>query len=209
MNIKFVFFVCVGKWTNSLLHRQALSYIARLDFESADLNLRRYGSALMRRLPDETTQLLKRLCNDYRPDGALLVTGEEEEVKAAQAEHFLHLFVRNSAQMVDFLEFVIRSRPAEASGGVYNTLLEHYLHQYSDPESTANLRKQMEEKAMDVLRRNVQNCDEDQALILCQRHSFSQVREVCCAVSTIKILLLLLLLVTDYPTNIGIVTSRW
>ncbi len=152
------------------------------------MNMRKYGGSLMQRLPNETTQLLKRLCTDYRPDGAPLITttrgledGEEEdgdsseeEAKAADAEHFLHLFVSNSAQMVDFLEYMIRERPEEASGGVYNTLLEHYLHQYSDPASTANLRKAMEEKAMRVLKRSMQDSDEDQALILCQRHSFSQ-----------------------------------
>ncbi len=62
-------------------------------------------------------------------------------MNCAQAEQFLPLFVRNSAQMVDFLEFMIRARPADqAMGGVHNTLIEHYLHQYSDPASTANFR---------------------------------------------------------------------
>jgi len=73
--------------------------------------------------------------------------------------------------MVDFLEYMVSARPSEASSGVYNTLLEHYLHQYDESEEEEYKKKQ-EEKVMQMLKKNVQNYDEDQALILCQRHSF-------------------------------------
>ncbi len=38
--------------------------------------MRRYGAALMQKLPDETTQMLKRLCTDYSPDGAPLIKAD-------------------------------------------------------------------------------------------------------------------------------------
>ncbi len=162
-------------------HAEALKYIAKLGFEQAEANMRTYGAALMRALPKETTELLKRLSTDYHPDNEPLVSEEEmmlegssRQKKAANPESFLHLFVNNSDQMVDFLEYMVAERPDEdASIEVHTTLLEHYLHLYSDPEASANFRKAQEEKAMCLLEKNVEAA-EDQALILCQRHVFSR-----------------------------------
>ena len=33
----------------------------------AETNLKRYGKMLMGKVPQQTTELLKRLCTDYRP----------------------------------------------------------------------------------------------------------------------------------------------
>ena len=54
-------------------HKEALDYIANLEFAQAEENLRLYGSALLRSLPDETTELLKLLCTDYKPKNAPIV----------------------------------------------------------------------------------------------------------------------------------------
>jgi len=54
--------------------KEALTYIAKLQFQEAEKNLRNYGSALMQHLPSETTQFLKRLCTDYKPTNAPLIT---------------------------------------------------------------------------------------------------------------------------------------
>lgn len=93
----------------------------------------------------------------------------ETSVDAANPEDFLHLFVKNSRAMVNFLEHMILARPADLSGTVYNTLLEHYLHQFQDELGSGS-----EERVMDILRNNCSNYDADQALILCQLHGFSR-----------------------------------
>lgn len=157
----------------------ALKYISELEFESAEFNLRTYGSALMRHMPDETTDLLKKLCTDYKAGNEPLISEEElangpdfvASVKAADPKQFLHLFVKNSRKMVEFLEYMIAVKP-DTSGATYTTLLEHYLHQYDDQQDPD--RRELEEKVMTILRNTDANYGEDQALILCQRHRFKR-----------------------------------
>ena len=43
-------------------YSDAIRYIGTLDFDDAELNMKKYGHALMQKLPDETTELLKILC---------------------------------------------------------------------------------------------------------------------------------------------------
>lgn len=74
---------------------------------------------------------------DYRPGDAPLVSedmlqGAEHKRQAAQPEDFLHLFVKNSVHMVEFLEHMIQVRSSDSSQTVYNTILEHYLSQWSN-----------------------------------------------------------------------------
>lgn len=47
--------------------QEALRYIGKLPFEQAESNMKRYGKILMHHIPNETTELLKILCTDYRP----------------------------------------------------------------------------------------------------------------------------------------------
>eukprot|EP00794_Sanderia_malayensis_P012216 gene12216-13473_t len=48
-------------------YKNALKYISNLNFVQAEANLKSYGKTLMNEEPDETTDLLKRLCSDYKP----------------------------------------------------------------------------------------------------------------------------------------------
>jgi len=48
-------------------YRQALKYISKLPFVEAETNLKAYGKTLVNEEPDETTELLKKLCSDYKP----------------------------------------------------------------------------------------------------------------------------------------------
>lgn len=50
-------------------YQEALHYIGKLPFEQAESNMKRYGKILMYHVPNETTELLKILCTDYRPSG--------------------------------------------------------------------------------------------------------------------------------------------
>ena len=48
-------------------YQRALQYIGRLQFVEAESNVKKYGKVLMSEVPRETTELLKRLCTDFRP----------------------------------------------------------------------------------------------------------------------------------------------
>ena len=87
----------------------------------------------------------------------------------------MHLFVNNSGKMVDFLEYMVTTKPESCGGGAYTTLLEHYLHLHDEKresEGDPSVRLALEQKVMAFLNEHSKNYDEDQALILCQRHSF-------------------------------------
>eukprot|EP00795_Rhopilema_esculentum_P008547 gene8547-14548_t len=48
-------------------YKKALKYISRLPFVEAEATMKAYGKTLVNEEPDETTELLKRLCSDYKP----------------------------------------------------------------------------------------------------------------------------------------------
>jgi hypothetical protein len=56
----------------------------------------------------------------------------------ANPDEFLHLFIRNNTGIMDFLEYMVKSRPNECSELVYNTLLEQYLHHYKNLDPKVN-----------------------------------------------------------------------
>jgi len=84
-------------------YKEALEYITKLNFEEAEVSMRQYGSALMQRLPKQTTELLKRLCTDFKPSNAPLVTedmieGKDEVNKSVTLcqQPFLRVMKRNN-----------------------------------------------------------------------------------------------------------------
>ncbi|XP_060553204.1 vacuolar protein sorting-associated protein 11 homolog [Ruditapes philippinarum] len=150
-------------------YQKALEYIGKLEFAEAEENLKKYGKMFMAERPQETTELLKRLCTDYKPTDRPLVEAVElegsrspGEVCRAPAEQFIHIFVNNSAKLIEFLEHMIsvyRNSPSL----LYNTLIELYLHE----NKQAN-----EKKILDILKNPEANYDLDQALVLCQMNNF-------------------------------------
>jgi len=52
---------------------QVLQYLSNLPFTEAEANLKRYGSILLKHAPQQTTDLLKRLCTDYRSNNQPLI----------------------------------------------------------------------------------------------------------------------------------------
>ena len=62
-----------------------LQYL-RIDFESAEENMKKYGSVLMKQLPEKTTAFLKLLCTEYRPQGQPLVDEGGDAVPAKAAK---------------------------------------------------------------------------------------------------------------------------
>ena len=157
-------------------YREALDYISNLDFANAELNMKKYGTVLMNHLPQETTDLLKTLCTDYKAKNEPLVSQEMLEGRAgnerlrANPDDFLHLFLKNNDGILEFLEFILKSRAEEASELVHNTLLENYLHKYKNMD--ASQRINWETKIMNVLSSPHVTFDNDHALVLCQLHNF-------------------------------------
>ncbi|KAK3746923.1 hypothetical protein RRG08_030334 [Elysia crispata] len=156
-------------------YQKALAYIGKLEFEPAESNLKQYGKILMSQVPNETTELLKRLCTDYRPNDKPLIDqvsldGGIGKIQKAQAEEFIHIFVNNAGKLTEFLEHMIEVQPA-SSNLVYNTLLELYLHDMVH-EKVISARVERERKTLELLKNPDANYDIDQALILCQMNNF-------------------------------------
>lgn len=146
---------------------EALTYIAKLKFYDAEASLKKYGLILMEKCPEETTDLLKKLCTNYREsnwqsDNDLL--DMNSQVDRANCEDFIHLFVNSPDRLIDFLEHLVRNL-SECSQLVYNTLIEHYLCRWkSNPKS--------EERLMDIMRNHVESFDRNHVLILCSTYDF-------------------------------------
>ena len=47
-------------------YKSALEYMATLDFDEAESNMKKYGNILIENVPNEATQFLKTLCTNYR-----------------------------------------------------------------------------------------------------------------------------------------------
>ncbi|XP_015915607.2 vacuolar protein sorting-associated protein 11 homolog [Parasteatoda tepidariorum] len=144
---------------------KALKYISKLDFEAAEGNMKTYGKVLMTEVPEQTTQLLKRLCTDYN---AYATTPDRS--MSANPEEFIHIFVNNSERLLEFLEHMIKIRPTSSSL-VYNTYLELCLKAYSKETDPAAKKKQ-ELKIMEMLKNSDASYSINQALVLCQMSDF-------------------------------------
>lgn len=49
-----------------------MEYIATLNFDEAELNMKKYGNVLIENVPNEATQFLKALCTSYLPANKIL-----------------------------------------------------------------------------------------------------------------------------------------
>lgn len=123
----------------------ALQYIANLEFEQAELYMKKYGNVLIQNVSEESTQFLKKLCSDYKPHEKPLVSenmldGSEHIKQKADPEDYIHLFLNNSSRLVEFLEY-LAAEGQILSMPVYDTLLEHYLHVWDAVEDETEKKK--------------------------------------------------------------------
>lgn len=158
-------------------YQKALSYLSDLEFDDADLFMKKYGNVLIQHAPVESTEFLKALCTDYKPRSKLLV--EESSLSGARVhldpdrampDDYVHLFLSNSEQLIVFLEHMVKSE-LQCSNLVYNALIEHYIHVWAKLKSATD-KAEYEEKIMKVLRNPEANYDKDQTLIICQMLGF-------------------------------------
>jgi hypothetical protein len=156
-------------------YRKALEYIAKLEFDEAEKNLKKYGKVLISEVPAETTELLKTLCTDYHPTNKPLIDSSELQgaiphIQRANADEFIHIFVNNSKKLTEFLEHMVKVQP-NSSTLMYNTLLELYLHDYIH-ESDSSAKENKGKKTSTLLQNPDAGYDSNQALVLCQMNDF-------------------------------------
>ncbi|XP_041030262.1 vacuolar protein sorting-associated protein 11 homolog isoform X2 [Carcharodon carcharias] len=153
-------------------YQEALYYIGKLPFDQAERNMMKYGKTLMHHAPDETTELLKVLCTDYRPSGE--PPAEREPVSRykdkANSEEFISIFANNPRELKNFLEHMIQVQ-ANSPQGVYDTLLELRLQDWAHEEDS-QAKKQLQEDVMSLLKSGLFKAVFDKALVLCQMHNF-------------------------------------
>lgn len=178
-------------------YEEALEYIADLSFEHAKHTLRKFGHILMKNCPQQTTQLLKKICTDYfttsnNVDDRNLLAYETDHfnggsngfgmdgtpyydasvnIDRANPQDFIHLFSKaESDLLVEFLEHLL-ANVTMGSKLVFNTLIEHYLHHWkTDPKA--------EKRLLEILHRSPTSdeqtipYDRNHVLILCSTYEF-------------------------------------
>ncbi|XP_073759939.1 vacuolar protein sorting-associated protein 11 homolog isoform X2 [Callorhinus ursinus] len=150
-------------------YQEALRYIGKLPFEQAESNMKRYGKILMHHIPEQTTQLLKGLCTDYRP--SLEGRGDRETPGCrASSEEFIPIFANNPRELKAFLEHMSEVQP-DSPQGIYDTLLELRLQNWAH-EKDPQVKEKLHAEAISLLKSG-RFCDVfDKALVLCQMHDF-------------------------------------
>ncbi len=167
---------------------RALKHIETLSLKEAEANLKIYGKSLASQLPDAVIDLLKRLCTGWINPvvnfasttalysenaaalsgiGAVVMDSGSASLSKAPAEEFIHVFVNQPKALIKFLEFVVEKN--EATGMVYDTLLELYL---SVGAAQSREKEEYLEKAFELLCDVRAQYNRNHALVLTQTHSF-------------------------------------
>ncbi|CAH2319593.1 vacuolar sorting-associated 11 homolog [Pelobates cultripes] len=140
---------------------EALRYIGRLPFAQAESNIKCYGKTLMHHVPNETTQLLNSLCTDFP---------QPTEGNKCNPEEFIPIFANNPCELKIFLEHMTRVQN-DSPQGVYDTLLELRLQNWAH-ERDPQVKKQLHDDAISLLKSGRFKNVFDKALVLCQMHNF-------------------------------------
>ncbi|KAF5277458.1 hypothetical protein FQA39_LY18488 [Lamprigera yunnana] len=151
-------------------YREALEYISDLNFEYAEMYMKKYGQILIKHVPQDSTNFLKRLCTNYK--SLIEDEGELESTEKADPEDYIHLFLNNSEHLVEFLEHLIM-QGCILSTPVYDTLLEHYLHVWSSIKVESEKIK-YGQKVLKFVQNSEIKYNKPQALVVCHMHNFSE-----------------------------------
>ncbi|XP_048481068.1 vacuolar protein sorting-associated protein 11 homolog isoform X1 [Plutella xylostella] len=155
-------------------YTEALDYIADLEFDDAEMYMKKYAYTLIQNAPEESTELLKLLCTDYRPRNSPLVdestlSGGVRERQMARPDDYIPLLLNHSKLLIDLLEHM--SEAGVSTPLVYNALLEHYINVWAKSSSESE-KSDYESKIMRVLKDPSATYDKDQVLIMCQMLGF-------------------------------------
>lgn len=142
----------------------------------------KYGRFLMEKEPDQTTELIKGLCKYFSESKSRRTESDVSELlylddldigDDINHDEFLNVFVKNSAKMLDFLEYIIKLSPETATSAYYNTLLDLYLRSFRTASDMA-VKDEYEKKILSLLRTPEANYDVQQAMVLCKLNSFDK-----------------------------------
>lgn len=146
----------------------------------------KYGRFLLDKEPDRTTELVKKVSKELAESrrskeveegledgGDLILNFDALDTDDVNFDDFLNIFVKNSAKMLEFLEYVIKISPELATSALYNTLLDLYLRQHketSDPVAKADYEKRI----LALLQTPDADYNVQQAMVLCKLNSFDE-----------------------------------
>eukprot|EP00501_MAST-03F_sp_TOSAG23-6_P000088 GSMAST32.ASY1.ANO1.90.1 assembled CDS len=162
-------------------HGDALEYISRLSFDSANAAMMKYGKTLVKMMPRRASDLLQRL-------------------------YFFHCFADKPVALQEFLQFVLKKRGSNISSSItrtvpWDTLLELLLCTWEDisKPSDNSTRKDI----MDLLTNPDACYDVDYALCLVQIHGF--VEGQLFLFTKLRLYSSVLELYTDRESDVGII----
>ncbi|GAB2285198.1 Vacuolar protein sorting-associated protein 11 [Dionaea muscipula] len=102
---------------------EALQYISSLELSQAGVTIKEYGKILIEHKPEETIEILMRLCTD---DGKPAKKGTLTMLPSPV--DFLNIFVHHPPSLMEFLEkYTDKVKDSPAQVEIHNTLLELYL----------------------------------------------------------------------------------
>lgn len=93
--------------------------------------MRKYGLLLLSLIPEETTELLMKLCTSYLSTDQKIAAEEVKQgKKAANPDQFIHIFVNQPEWLIKFLEHIFKN--GKGTPAIHNLLLELYLRDDED-----------------------------------------------------------------------------
>ena len=142
----------------------------------------RYGRYLVAKEPKKTTLLVKKLCNVIAGNKAENFDQISNDFKIEIGEYstrdvgyddFLNIFVKDSEEMLSFIEYIIEISPESTTNAMYNTLLDLYLRSRkstTDPD----LKTEVELKILNLLKMSDADYDVQQAMVLCKMNNYDE-----------------------------------
>jgi len=161
--------------------KEALEHLTtRVEEKDRLCLLTKHGRLLMEKETGQTTQLAIQLtCRFLEDSSNFSLTMSTDALDPLDPEYvdfhlddLLNIFILKKPRMLQFLEAVIEAYPSTSTPSFYSTLLGLYLRTFTDTTSEET-RKEIEEKALQLLQRSGAPYDIDQAIVLCSCHSFN------------------------------------
>eukprot|EP00475_Leptophrys_vorax_P003669 TRINITY_DN12152_c0_g1_i2.p1 TRINITY_DN12152_c0_g1~~TRINITY_DN12152_c0_g1_i2.p1 ORF type:complete len:731 (-),score=192.03 TRINITY_DN12152_c0_g1_i2:68-2260(-) len=159
----------------------AIEAISNLKIFEAEQALKQYGQELIFHEPEKMTELLKKLCTDFKSGSKPSQDSKEREtlgggnppIYRARAEEFMHIFVKHQSQLESFLEHVVSKVP-DSDPSIYNTLLELYLRTDQDEgkDDVKDSKHPKFDKIMQLLTAKQARYNDEHALLLTKIYKF-------------------------------------
>lgn len=133
-----------------------------------------YGRFLVQQEPEKTTILAKDVLKILLTEDDLggyspSVSGPTE----VNMDDFLKIFIKNSDEMLNFLEYAIQLKPEIISSTLYLTCMDLYLRSYATAKSD-DVKRSVSSKVMSLLNTPNAHYDVPQAMVLCKLNNFHE-----------------------------------